>query len=221
MAPISLAPSPRALALAFGAYFVLMFTASWLHAQGQPWPWYGADTSRWVYAAYLLAALTVLLGLGVVAAVCAQFLNARLEELAKRIGASREIDAALSEDAGSPKGVEVAGETEDTEIDRMIEGLHEVGIAAVREAGEGSLTGELVATWEVERRRRKAVLRYLGGPAAAALVILSISGAMLPAAAGFLQAAHQVNTALILALSYSWAGLGGYALASIYGLLRS
>jgi len=54
----------------------------------------------------------------------------------------------------------------------------------------------------------------------ALVVILGISGAMLPAADGMLQSYHQLNTALILGIGYGWLGVGAYFAAALAGILK-
>ncbi len=53
---------------------------------------------------------------------------------------------------------------------------------------------------------------WLGGPAVVAVIFMAVSAILLPAVDIFLLADFQLNTTVILALSYSWAGLGAYAL---------
>ena len=60
----------------------------------------------------------------------------------------------------------------------------------------------------------------LAGPSFAAVAFVSLSAMLLPGVGGFLTTNFMINTAAILALSYSWLGLMVYALASIYYVLR-
>ncbi|MEE8199363.1 MAG: hypothetical protein V3R48_06585 [Thermoplasmata archaeon] len=55
---------------------------------------------------------------------------------------------------------------------------------------------------------------WLAGPALVAVVFMAVSAILLPAIDIYLVADFQLNTTVILALSYSWAGLGAYTLVS-------
>ncbi|MFQ5919560.1 MAG: hypothetical protein ACE5I4_05885 [Thermoplasmata archaeon] len=55
---------------------------------------------------------------------------------------------------------------------------------------------------------------WLAGPALVAVVFMAISAILLPAVDIYLVSDFQLNTTVILALSYSWAGLGVYTLVS-------
>lgn len=63
-------------------------------------------------------------------------------------------------------------------------------------------------------------LGILIGPAIVAALFLGVASIMLPAAGGFLQTNYRMNTATILALSYSWFGLAFYAAAAFAIVLR-
>lgn len=63
-------------------------------------------------------------------------------------------------------------------------------------------------------------LRALAGPSIIAAIFASVAAVMLPASEGFLQSNFQLNTALILILSYSWIGLAGYLTGSMINVFR-
>ncbi|MDX1534768.1 MAG: hypothetical protein R3291_04035, partial [Thermoplasmata archaeon] len=62
---------------------------------------------------------------------------------------------------------------------------------------------------------------WLAGPALVAVVFMAISAILLPAVDIYLISSFQLNTTVILALSYSWAGLGAFTLASALLLWKS
>lgn len=55
---------------------------------------------------------------------------------------------------------------------------------------------------------------WLAGPALVAVIFMAFSAILLPAVDIYLISDFQLNTMVILAMSYSWAGLGVYALVS-------
>jgi hypothetical protein len=65
------------------------------------------------------------------------------------------------------------------------------------------------------RRARGLVWQTVAGPLVLFLAFISISGAMLPGSGAFAQAHYQLNTGLILFLSYAWPFLIAWAIASI------
>ena len=60
----------------------------------------------------------------------------------------------------------------------------------------------------------------LAGPAFVSVVFVALSSALLPAVTGFLIQAYELNTAVILSLSYGWLGLILYSFLSVYYVLR-
>ena len=68
---------------------------------------------------------------------------------------------------------------------------------------------------EALRRARGIVWQTVAGPLVLFLAFISISGAMLPGSGAFAQAHYQLNTGLILFLSYGWPFLVAWAIASI------
>ena len=65
-------------------------------------------------------------------------------------------------------------------------------------------------------RRVRRILLPLLGPNITATIFAGISAALLPSSDGFLQASFTINTFIILVFAYGWAGLLGYAVASLF-----
>ena len=231
----------RTLGAAFGAYFVIIGIASALHANGLTTPWFGPELSRWSYAAYLIGAAALLAGLAAAAVSRTQFLERRIIELNRRAEeagpAPVEASAPTGDELPPPLVEEPPKDHVDRDIDDLLMSLSEMESTSAREAAameeevpaEGPdrwAEPESPRTWttreklEGARKMRRSVTRYLAGPAAAAIFVLGISGAMLPGTETMLQSYHQLNTALILGIGYAWLGLGGYAVASVLALVR-
>jgi len=240
---------PRTLAAGFGLYFGAIFLLAWNYARNQPSPWYGPDLSRWVYATYLVAAAALVSGISAAAVARVSHFDRRIAELEAgppAVGSVRKRKR-ITEDA-TPVGP--VKDAVDRDIDDLLGSLSELEGRAVEEAGDGVLTvvesGEpsevsgpeepspvseseeassastsaLAASRVRLLHRRKAVSRYVMGPAAVGVMFLGISGALLPGVDEFLQTFHQANTALVLGMAYSWIGLGAYAAASLYAMLK-
>lgn len=71
-----------------------------------------------------------------------------------------------------------------------------------------------------EQEATPSSFAVLAGPAIAAIGYVAASSMLLPGVLGFLERHFELNTTAILALSYGWAGLLLYALASVYLALR-
>ena len=223
-------PRPRTLAAGFGVYFLIVAIASWQFAQGLPTPWYVADITRWIYTTYMLVAAIFLVGLGGLGLSIRSSFSRQIREIDARLGSL----ARQSSPESLPPPLPETGNLRDTvdrDIDELLESLSEVEATAARDARALDSSGEgRTSTYDVEDeglgakrerllRRRKFLGRYLLGPAIVAAMILGLSGMMLPGADGFAQYNHQLNTALILGIGYSWVGVGWYVAATVYGLV--
>lgn len=231
------APRPRSLALAFGAYFALLFIAAWYFAQGLAVPWYGPDLSRWVYGFFLLGAAVLLAGMLLIGAVRVQFIERRIVEVNERIGPRGHAAPAQEKDLPAlyRGSVEVKDHV-DQEIEEILRSLTEteamaseaattVDVLAPAETApparvEEDELAKLTAKRDRLRRMRATVSLYIAGPAAVAALFVGLSGILLPATEGMLQSLHQLNTTMILAMSYGWIGLAAYAILSVVALLR-
>ena len=218
---------PRILAAGFGAYFVATFVGAWFFSAGLPSARYGPDASRWVYAISAIAAVNLMSVLSVIPVVRASAWNP---------GTSGEIRPNSEPPTRPPSAGELDKDRRDHEIDHLIERLSEIQTVVSQEgadaegeggsetASEGSDSKEPSAEASVRGARnpkaRGSAFAYVGGPIIVALVVLGISAALLPAVESTLQALDQWNTTLILTFSAWWGGLGAYAAASVYALVK-
>lgn len=221
---------PRTLAAIFGVFFILVGVAAWQWAQGAGSEWvYGPDLSRWIYTTYMLVGAVFLLGVGGLGLSIRSSFARQIRELEGRLGAMvRGSTDALPPPLPDTMNVR---DTVDRDIDELLESLSEVEATAAREAQRiDQYEPAAAAPMEMEEsnlaekrerlvRRRRFLGRFLFGPAIVAAMILGISGMMLPGADAFAQNFHQLNTALILGIGYSWTGVGLYIAATVYALV--
>jgi hypothetical protein len=112
-----------------------------------------------------------------------------------------------------------AGTVEEEEV---VETAPPVEVAAEKASTVRSVEDrEAVQTLAALRSKRDAVLRYFMGPILASIAVIGLSGAMLPGSDAFLQSYYQLNTAILLGLGYSFAGVAAYVGASILLLVRN
>lgn len=229
---------PRSLAAIFGGYFVVVFLAAFFFARDLTSPWYDADLSFKVYAVFLVTAAVILVGLAAIAVNRSQFLDRRIVELHERLGAAEPPGASLAAMAGElPPPLPETKDQADKDIDDLLMSLSEIEATSAQEAErlEGAPSSEsaepeaaaarpaesdLSKRLERVRRMRRAVPRYVLGPAAVSIVVLGVCGIMLPGSSGFLQTYANLNTTLVLTFAYWWPALGAYVVAAIYGLLK-
>ncbi len=222
---------PRALAAGFGIYFLLVGFFSWGFAQTLSGPWYPPDITRWVYTTYMLVAAIFLGGLGGLGVSIRRSFTRQIRELERKVG-SQSND--VGTDALPPPLPETVGVRDhvDRDIDELLESLSEIEATSAREAAAmeveaatpGGASGSSSGGGSLATRRSQLITRqkYLGafllGPGLVAALILGVSGMMLPGADGFAQYNYQLNTALILGISYAWIGVGAYVAATVYAL---
>jgi hypothetical protein len=219
------------LAAGFGAYFAIIAIAAWQYSQTLTTPWFPPDITRWIYTTNMLIAAVFLVGMGGLALSIRSSFTRQIREIDARLGAMVRGSSLDSLPPPLPETQNVR-DTVDRDIDELLESLSEVEATATREAqaldsGVGSGRGSYVdvddAGLGVRRERlvhrRKFLGRYLFGPALVAALILGLSGMMLPGADGFAQTYHQLNTALILGIAYSWVGVGWYVAVTAYALV--
>ena len=222
---------PRALGAAFGVFFAVIALIAWNFASGLPTPWYGSELSRWIYTTNMVVAAIFLMGLGGLGLSIRKSFNRQIRELERRgpasgEGAGNELPPPLPETASPP-------DRADRDIDELLQSLSEIEASTAQEAAamempadvlraepsEASGLGTEEAAAKRLRDRHRALARYLIGPGVVAAAILGIGGMMLPGTDAFTQSNHQLNTALILGIAYSWGGLGAYVAATMYALV--
>jgi hypothetical protein len=217
--------SPRSLAAAFGAYFVLIFLLAWYFSKDLATAWYQAEISQLVYFANIIAGALVVAGMAAGMLVRATSIERRIDAVEDAVGAPRPRAVR----AGAPEAP--VKDHVDRDIDDLLESLSEMEATTQQAEMEEVVEAEpqpiapltiqeaSVARARLEMKRR-SVRAYLTGPAVVGAVFLGISGAMLPGAGGFLQTYHQLNTTLILGMAYGWIGLGGYVISSVSAHLK-
>lgn len=170
-------------------------------------PWYDATASFWVYGMTLIGGL-VLLSVTALAAVV----------LVRTRGPENIVESTTTPkpDRTEPPSDDVA----DAEIEELLTSLERTagalkGTAEPRR--EGAASAQTRSAFRQPRRAHtRPIVLTLLGPIVAATVFGATSAALLPAAGSMLQSAFTINTFVILSLSYGWAGLIPYTLASLF-----
>jgi hypothetical protein len=218
---------PFILTVFFGIVFAAIVDLSWLTAGATTGPWFTSSISAQVYTTTLTTATIATL---LLASLAASKLAA-LETMA-RSAAARE--AAKATPLGTIE-VEVPPEPMQAEgLDEVLSELHRFAERTngrvedrmyrkedrlARMARQGAMTGRDRAmppkARGALRRARGLVWQTVAGPLILFLAFISISGAMLPGSGAFAQAHYQLNTGLILFLSYGWPFLVAWAISSI------
>ena len=220
---------------AFAALFVIMANVAWLTAQATTAPWYNAAVSMQVYSLALGIGTAVVLGVVLVSIVRVGALDAKLQRTDERIAAATASPAAdrspastearreeapkvemeletLAADGRGTRAVERAGHDSLIEVDGLVR--------VVPSRPQGSTLRALVRERIALRQQRAQVRGYAAGPVLAGLVFLVAAGAMLPGSDGFAAAHYQLNTALVLLLSYGLAPLLAWTVVAL-GLLHA
>ncbi len=224
------APKIRAkhLAAGFAVYFLFIIYLVWETARGTTGPWFDPASTQIIYQTNLVAGAVLLAGLLIVSATAG-----RKTLIARGAGSNSEVSypsAGDSQPAGEGEGedprmsVEVSEVQSDIQwLDREIENefksLFQTLQApepegAVTSHASGSPSLRLVSVSD------SSTFVAVVGPAILAMSYLAVSAILLPGAGTFLTTNFQLNTAVILALSYGWPGLGVYTLLSVYLALR-
>lgn len=234
---------PRTLGLIFGGYVVLIAIIAWYFATGAGSNYvYGPDMTRWAYTAYMLSAAALLSGIAVVAVGSTRHLDRLMEDAEtgrSQMHSERMAPVETYESDALPpplKEAPVGRDHVDQDIDDLLVSLQDIEASAGEQAEEFVMEESPVAApmhpvpaamdWraagnlEKWKRRRAEIPSYFAGPAILAIAVLAICAAMLPGADAMLQTNHQLNTALILGIGYAYGGIGAYAAASVYAILR-
>ena len=220
---------------AFAALFVIMANVAWLTAQATTGPWYNAAVSMQVYSLALGIGTAIVLVVVLVSILRVGSLDARLQRTNERIAASTanlgadrspasagatheeipEVEMELETLAADGRGALVADKAgHDSLIE--VDGLVRVAPSPPRGATLRSLVRERIAL----RQQRAQVRGYAAGPVLVGLVFLAAAGAMLPGSNGFAATHYQLNTALVLLLSYGLAPLLAWTVIAL-GLLHA
>ena len=225
---------PFLLTVFFGIVFAAIVDLSWLTAGGTSGPWFSSAISVQVYTTTLTAATIATL---IMASLAASKL-AVLETRARAAGARDAADPTPSAtiELNVPETVVVAPPQpmRSEGLDQILSELHQFAertnaLVENRTRRNEDRLARMVrqeamavrdrtmspAARDVLRRARGLVWQTVAGPLVLFLAFISISGAMLPGSGAFAQAHYQLNTGLILFLSYAWPFLIAWAVASI------
>ncbi|HYM40238.1 MAG TPA: hypothetical protein VEY12_08875 [Thermoplasmata archaeon] len=226
-------PRPALLAAAFLVLFAVIANLAWATAITTSGPWYDATVSADVYllAGGIGALLAVVLVLE--ASRSAASLDASMRRVDRRIALLRvkarsnagsnsapspndpldDLDGDLevdgSGDSGSASLVRIEREGHDTLV--PLPSAREV----VRSGAAAEVLRQLVTERVALREARARMWSTTVGPVALCVVFLAIAGPMLPGSGPFAAAHYQLNTTLVLFLSYGLAPLVAW---SVIGL---
>ena len=238
---------PRTLSAVFGVYFLIMAIVAWYSGESLGYH-YTVDITRFSFMIYLIAGAIFLIGVIVAAFLSARSLDARIGKLE---GTSAPDGGVFEEvvmedevtDAVPPPLEETAnptGDHVDRDIDELLVSLQEmeqdagsdeaaeivepsprVTTAGRTIAKKSFATGSDVKRLTILKKKRDGLIGYVAGPVLASIGAIGISAAMLPGSDAFLQTYYQLNTALLLGLGYTFAGIAAYVAVSVLLLVRS
>jgi HAMP domain-containing protein len=225
---------PFILTVFFGIVFAAIVDLSWLTAGGTSGPWFSPAISVQVYTTTLTAATIATL---IMASLAASRLAAF--ETRARAAAAREVanpTPSATIEVKVPETVVVAPPQamRSEGLDQILSELHrfaertnarvedrtrrnEDRLARMVRQEANAVRDRTMspAARDALQRGRGLVWQTVAGPLILFLAFISISGAMLPGSGAFAQAHFQLNTGLILFLSYAWPFLIAWAIASI------
>ncbi len=201
-------------------------------ALGTNGPWYSAVVSTQVYSVSLLGAIILAAFLAALAGSRAGHLDEIVRSLDLRLAGLPEAmmlpddrDAVVADvDQLPPSDAEIDDFLKRIEMMPTEGGLAEFEVAGtlvdVSTAISGSKTRrellkEIIRQREDALAGRKRIVEAVGGPLVGCLTFAVVAGAMLPAVEGFAAVHFQLNTAVLLFLSYGWACLVGWALVGV------
>jgi hypothetical protein len=239
---------PRTLSIIFGGFFLVMAILAGYSGSVLGYH-YAPGMTRWALAAYVVAGAVFLAGISLAAIWTLRLLDERIARLERMAGPDPAIveeiasQEGVSEDVPPPlqESPAPSGEPADRDIDELLVSLEqmeeEAGTVEATDIAETAAPMEepaekapapppakdrvAVQALQVLREKRDAVLWYLMGPVLASIAVIGLSAAMLPGSDAFLQYYYQFNTALLLGIGYTFAGVAAYVAASILVLLRN
>ncbi len=235
------------LSAIFGVYFLIMAIVAWYSGESLGYH-YTVDITRFSFMIYLIAGAIFLVGVILVAFLSARSLDARIEMLEGTAAPDEVVleDVVIEDevtDAVPPPLEETAdptGDHVDRDIDELLVSLQEMEEDAgseetaevVEPAPRETKVGRTVSKQSLAlgtdskrlailKKKRDGLIGYVAGPVLASIGAIGISAAMLPGSDAFLQTYFQLNTALLLGLGYTFAGIAAYVAASVLLLVRS
>jgi len=220
------------VSVAFVAALAVVADLAWATAVATTGPWYDSGISMQVYSiAFGGASILALILVGFAASRAArldeeiQGLNIRL---ARFRAASRAAKEAAREDPLGDLYVTFTA-LEDTLVTPSVVGSGYVAVVdqmtrevlgfpgvSMSEGANRAFLGRILAQRRALLRTRASVWMPVVGPTVAAIGFALIGGIMLPGSEGFAATHYQLNTTLILFLSYGWAFLLAWSVAGIF-----
>lgn len=227
---------PSIVNAAFAILFAVIASLAWATASATTAPWYDAAVGLQVYA--LAAGLATLLAVVLVlhALRRSSDLDSSVRRVERRVAMLRAKARKNSTNMDPPSGPVSISTLDAVEALDGLAGGNSPTVVRIERAGhdalvplpEGVASSQSFAITEVLRqlvRERNAlraararVWEVAAGPIVTCLLFIAIAGPMLPGSAGFAAAHFQLNTALILFLSYGLTPLVAWSILSL-GLL--
>jgi hypothetical protein len=226
--------APFILTVFFGIVFAAIVDLSWLTAGGTSGPWFTASISAQVYTMTLTTATIATLILASLAASRLAALETRARTAAAREAADPTPPTTIEMEVPQTIVVAPPEPSRAEGLDQVLSELHRFAERTnarvedrtrrrddrlARMARQGAMTVRdralPPAARAALRRSRGLVWQTVAGPLVLFLAFISISGAMLPGSGAFAQTHFQINTGIILFLSYGWPFLVAWAIASI------
>jgi hypothetical protein len=226
-------PRPAVLAAVFAILFAVIANLAWATAITTTSPWYDASVSLTVYAIGCVVPALLAMVLVTSASRHASDLEASLRQVDRRVALVR---AKLAPRAGRSPPDPTDVDLEEPDLGTISDGLTARGssmLISLEKKGHDTLvpvagtvsSSVSTATTEALRQRvgerivlREALARVwatAAGPVGACLLFLAIAGPMLPGSNGFAAAHYQLNTTLVLFLSYGLAPLVAWAVVAL------
>ena len=226
---------PSVVTAGFAVLFAVIADLAWATAVATTSPWYDAAVSLQVYSVAILVASLLAVVLVLSASRRASVLDASLHRLDQRIALFRSglvAEPLLVRDRSGPDAADIEGDPR-----RSADGGSRLAVPADKEGHDSliempdvppaprgdrtkvALLRRLVRGRIALREARARVWTTVSGALAVSLVFLAVAAPMLPGSEGFAAAHYQLNTALILFLSYGLVPLVAWAVVSL-GLLE-
>ena len=196
----------------FEVYMLAVVLGSLKNALDTAGPWYHGTATFWAYATTFVGSLVLVSVMALAAVVLVR--PRGFEEALQTLSSERPRPAANPSPAS---GDEEMKENLEFLMHAAASRGHPPGVpAAVEETLEVTAVQAPAEAAVPRPRRAQRILPALLGPTITATIFAGISAALLPGSDGFLQTLFTFNTFIIVVFAYGWAGLLGYAMASLF-----